>query len=230
MNCGIYKITSPSGNFYIGSAVNFKKRWNLHLHRLKNKTHENSKLQKAFLKYGQEGLKFEKLIICSKIDLLSYEQKLIDFFKPVYNICMIAGSRLGVKASEHTKNKMRKPKSLLHKENLSKAQKDYYKNNHDAKIKNSLAQKIAQNKPERLLQNSLTQKASQMNPKVREAKAGRKVLCVENGLLFSCGHEAADWCFSQGLTKNKNAFVWINHSIRDKRSAYGLNFIVYKEI
>lgn len=228
MISGVYTITSPSGKQYVGSAVHFEKRWRMHRWQLKNKAHYNSILQKVFNKYGEQ-LKYEPLLICAQKDLIFYEQRAIDLLKPAYNICIVANSRLGVKASIETRMKQRGPKCPTHCTNLSKALKVAL-STPEARLINSQRQKIAQNKPERLAENSRQQKLSQRKPEVRAAKAGRRIKCVENNIIFSCGHEAAEWCIKQGLTKNKNAFVWINHSIRDKRTAYGLNFINYEEV
>ena len=198
MQTGVYKITSPSGKMYIGSAINFNTRWKSHLGRLRNSKHHSRALQSAYKKYGEGNLIFNIILFCSKENLIMYEQLAIDNFKPTYNMSPTAGSVLGVKHTE------------------------------EMKLSNSLKQKIAQNKPERLAENSRQQKVSQMQQHVRLAKAGRAVKCVETNTIFSCGHEAAEWCISQGLTTNKNAFVWINHSIRDKRTAYGFTFINYQ--
>src|SRR6056297_526992 len=57
---GIYKIQCCiTGVIYIGSAtVCFNKRWKKHRQRLRNNYHENSYLQNAWNKYGQNNFKF----------------------------------------------------------------------------------------------------------------------------------------------------------------------------
>jgi len=103
---GIYAITAPSGSKYIGSAVDFGLRWKQHLYHLRAGKHHNAPLQKAYAKYGEAALVFSKLLICSKENLLMYEQIVIDATSPEYNICRVAGSQLGVKKSAETRLKM----------------------------------------------------------------------------------------------------------------------------
>lgn len=103
---GIYTITSPSGKQYVGSAVDFDRRWRLHLRQLRNGIHHSHVLQMAFKKYGESGLRFSVLLICQKENLLMHEQLAIDTLDPAYNICRIAGSSLGVKRRAETRAKV----------------------------------------------------------------------------------------------------------------------------
>lgn len=111
---GIYKITCLISNkYYYGSAAqSFKIRWNKHKNDLKNKKHDNPHLQHAWDKYGQKNFKFEIVLICSRQDCLYYEQIFLDKYydKQIncYNICLIAGSHLGVKRSLETREKISK--------------------------------------------------------------------------------------------------------------------------
>jgi group I intron endonuclease len=107
-DCGIYSITSPSGKQYIGSAVSFKDRWAGHLRRLRAGTHRNFALQNAYHKYGEASLIFAKIAFCKRSDLLKREQEQIDSRDKdqLYNICKIAGSRLGLKSRPETIEKM----------------------------------------------------------------------------------------------------------------------------
>lgn len=109
MNCGIYKITSPSGNFYIGSARAIDKRWREHRNDLRKGKHHSKPLQRAFEKYGEEGFAFSKVIVCDRKDLLVYEQRFIDTLAPKYNASKIAGAGdwTGKRHTEATKEKMR---------------------------------------------------------------------------------------------------------------------------
>jgi len=107
MKTGIYSITSPSGKQYVGSAVNFDKRWRNHRQALLAGTHHNKPLSEAFNKYGMGGLVFAKLIICEVKDLLMYEQIAIDTLNPKLNVLRIAGSALGMKLSMEAREKIR---------------------------------------------------------------------------------------------------------------------------
>jgi len=92
---GIYKIESPSGNFYIGSATNVKKRLYMHKRQLRNGTHVNSALRNAAAKYGVDGLTFT-LYVCvlDRKNLRDLEQFLMDELKPSYNISKTADCAL----------------------------------------------------------------------------------------------------------------------------------------
>ena len=95
-NCGIYRIVSPSGSFYIGSSSRISKRWTAHRCALKNGRHTNKALQRAWDKYNG-NLIFEKIIVCEPEFLLLREQEYIDDLQPEYNMAPVAGSMLGVK-------------------------------------------------------------------------------------------------------------------------------------
>ena len=128
---GIYKISSViyPERFYIGSAVKLERRKNDHFRRLRNNEHPNNKLQNHVNKYGIEDLVFEILEEVKDIILLvPREQYHIDILKPYFNLCIIAGSQLGMKRSEETKEKMRlkairkrEPLTLERRANISKA-------------------------------------------------------------------------------------------------------------
>lgn len=108
----IYKITSIiNGKCYIGSASYWDKRRAEHISSLKKGEH-NQKLQNHVNKYGLDDLKFEVLEIVErkKKILLEREQFYIDQYNCVkngFNVCEIAGSCMGVKASDETKQKQR---------------------------------------------------------------------------------------------------------------------------
>lgn len=66
---GIYKITNLINNrIYIGQSDRLNEREREHFYRLKNKTHHNEHLQKAFNKYGKDNFKFEIIEITDDLD------------------------------------------------------------------------------------------------------------------------------------------------------------------
>lgn len=116
---GIYKITNIINNkCYIGSAVRLRKRINRHKSDLNRNVHHSEKLQRAWNKYGEENFKFEVLFTCNKEDLIAKEQSQINWFKPEYNICKVAGNCAERECTEETRDKLskankgRKPSAL----------------------------------------------------------------------------------------------------------------------
>lgn len=49
---------------------------------------------------------YQILLYCDPEDCLTYEQAHLDYFKPEYNICLVAGSTLGYHHSVITKQKI----------------------------------------------------------------------------------------------------------------------------
>lgn len=74
MKSGIYTITNlVNGKIYIGYSVNIQRRWEEHICSLNGQYHENSKLQKAWNKYGKKSFIHELLVECEEQFLASEE-------------------------------------------------------------------------------------------------------------------------------------------------------------
>lgn len=129
MKSGIYKIRNISNDeCYIGSAVNFNKRWQLHLYELNNNCHHSLHMQRAWNKYSQKSFRFEIIEKCEKTVLIEREQYYLDYLKPEYNICRQAKTRLGLKCSKETRKRMSiahtgKLLSKEHREKMSAGRK-----------------------------------------------------------------------------------------------------------
>ena len=128
MGSGIYQITNTcTGEFYVGSAVDFDKRWHGHLVKLRCDRHHNNHLRNAFIKYGESAFTFSVLELVSADELLVREQHYIDTLSPVYNICKVAGSRLGAK---HTEESIAKMSAVQSGKIISDEQKDKIRQAH----------------------------------------------------------------------------------------------------
>lgn len=94
---GIYEIVhTATGRRYIGSAVSFSTRWRLHLSHLRRGVHHSVVLQRAWNKYGAAAFAFRPLMVCfNRADLIPWEQRYLDEFKPEYNISHEARSCMG---------------------------------------------------------------------------------------------------------------------------------------
>jgi group I intron endonuclease len=134
---GVYKIENKNnGRVYIGSAVDFKKRWRQHRNDLNSGRHHSQKLQRAWNKYGEDAFVFAVVeIVFDESELLTREQAWIDFWdssKHGYNISPTAGNCRGVVPSEAARAHMseaqrrrgkRKPHSEESKRKMSIALK-----------------------------------------------------------------------------------------------------------
>lgn len=127
---GVYAIVnSITGNIYIGSAVNIANRFRGHRTSLLNGKHRSIVLQRAWDKHGAEAFDFRTLLHCAPKDCIYYEQRCIDGYKPQYNICQVAGSRLGTKYTDEARIRLaalrkaapRSEKQLQHIANLAAA-------------------------------------------------------------------------------------------------------------
>lgn len=92
MAFGIYSITNiVTGDMYIGQTkVSFESRWREHIGSLKRGTHDNNYLQRSWVKYGEEGFKFEAIHLCDELDILDdleiYYIKKYDTYMNGYNL------------------------------------------------------------------------------------------------------------------------------------------------
>ena len=92
MKIGIYRIRNLINNkVYIGSTKNMKLRWAKHKALLRHNKHQNTHLQSAWNKYGEDAFVFEVIEECKTEDLISREQFFIDSLNPDYNQTAIAG-------------------------------------------------------------------------------------------------------------------------------------------
>lgn len=85
-HCGVYVITAPDGQQYIGSSIKVKKRWSEHKSRMRNGVHYNSLLQNAAKLFGLGNLSCRILLICSEENLRFFEQRAIDAMNPELNV------------------------------------------------------------------------------------------------------------------------------------------------
>lgn len=113
MGSGIYKITNRiSGRVYVGSAVQFKRRWHLHQSQLRRGKHHSRALQSSWKKHGPEAFEFEILEEVPDLALLIHREQfwmdLLDACSPSkgFNASPTAGSPLGCRHTPESKAKM----------------------------------------------------------------------------------------------------------------------------
>jgi group I intron endonuclease len=112
MTCGIYRIYHKgTGKSYIGQSHNVEGRIRGHFKCLRNNTHVNIHLQRAFNLHGESSFEVQIVEVCRSSELAEKEQFWIDtalYYAGVYNLALIAGpGRKGVKASLETIQKQR---------------------------------------------------------------------------------------------------------------------------
>lgn len=109
----IYKIVNTYNNkLYVGSCIGQYLRKGQHWHKLRKGIHDNSHLQSAWNKYGEDSFIFEVLEHVDNVNsLIEREQYWIDLLDVCnrskgYNKAPKAGSNLGRKMSKTSRNKM----------------------------------------------------------------------------------------------------------------------------
>lgn len=106
---GVYQIRNLKNNkLYIGSTQALRRRWGEHKRALTSDSHHSIKLQRAWNKHESNAFIFEILLYCDPEDCLMYEQIALDYYKPEYNIALIAMAPMtGKKHTESAKAKIR---------------------------------------------------------------------------------------------------------------------------
>ncbi len=174
---GIYQIKNiVSRESYIGSTVNLRGRCAGHLRDLKAEKHDNSRLQNAWRKYGNEVFEFIVLEeVPNKSRLIEREQFLLDALLPEYNLCGTAGSTLGrthgpearAKIGQASRGRVITPEWRA---NLSKAGKGL-KRSPEIRAKMSQVRLGKKATPETRAKMSLQRKGRKLSPEHREAVA-----------------------------------------------------------
>lgn len=83
---GVYRITAPNGEFYIGSSNYIARRWIHHVGAMRNGKHGSRKLQAVADTYGVDSLVIEVLYCAIADDALwQVEQQYIDDLRPTLN-------------------------------------------------------------------------------------------------------------------------------------------------
>lgn len=117
-NCGIYKITSPTGRIYIGQSVDLKRRF-LEYKKLQN-CNQQIILKKSFNKHGVENHQFDIIEYCTE-DQLSCSER---FWQDEFDV--LNG---GLNCVLQNTNEKRKVYTQEIKNKMSIAQKQRSKNN-----------------------------------------------------------------------------------------------------
>ena len=127
---GVYFIKNiQTGQLYIGSSQNIKKRCNAHRCALNNGKHSNQKLQRSYTKYGASAFDFKVLEQIDGDEVIDAERRWVKEMRPYFNIREVVESNKGVKLSKETRKRMSeaqkgKPMSEAKRINLEKLHKN----------------------------------------------------------------------------------------------------------
>lgn len=89
--CGIYCITTPAGNEYVGSSRQIENRWSQHRSLLRMGKHHSDRLQAAWDKHG-DRLVFSVILECPAAELNEREQEAIDARGATLNTSMFVAN------------------------------------------------------------------------------------------------------------------------------------------
>ena len=107
MSSGVYVIRNiVNGRRYVGSSIDLERRRREHERQLLDGRHHNKFLQRCWSKHGAGAFAFETILYCSPEMCLFYEQRAMDGLRPEYNAAPVAGSQLGYKHTEESRQKM----------------------------------------------------------------------------------------------------------------------------
>ncbi len=201
---GIYKITNlPTGRFYIGSAVDVDRRWKRHASDLNAQRHHNSKLQRAWNKYGQAAFTFELLEEVGDLAiLLEREQHYMDTLKPFYNINPKAGSALGYK---HTDEAKRKNSEIAKRvwANMTPEERARKGQEHSEKLKGHIQSPETRKRRSDAIKRSHTAEIGEAKAKARAKHYLITLPTGEEQLIYNM----SKFCREHGLVKNSMLHV-----------------------
>ena len=123
----VYKITNTvTGDFYIGSSKDIKKRWTEHKCQSKWNECPNNPMYLDMKKYGIENFVFEILAEVEEDSLKEAEQEFIETLKPTYNNRNANGWNIE-RCKDYQKEYQKEyHKSDKYKESHRKASNKYY--------------------------------------------------------------------------------------------------------
>ena len=127
----VYRITNTiTGDFYIGSSKNVKKRWTDHKCPSKWKQNPNNPMYIDMQKFGVNSFAFEILEVVEENKLKETEQQFIELLKPTYNNINAKGLDIERIKETHKKSQKKYRQSDKYKEyeksdKRKKAKKEY---------------------------------------------------------------------------------------------------------
>lgn len=224
MKGGIYAITGPTGDQYIGSSSNFCIRWKKHRNQLKLGTHHNAPLQEAWIKYGEESFVFSILLICAKNDLAFFETRAIHFYRPSYNIYGLPGGSRETVALLKARMKISRAQSgngnpMFGRRGILAPM---FGRRHSDESKRLMSMKL-KGKPRSAEHREAMSRSRMGKYAGAESPSAKPVICIELGIRFDTGTLAKEWLVSIGKTKASQSAISAA-CIGKYKSAYGFHW------
>lgn len=97
--------------FYLGSTVDFYKRRNQHMNKLKKNIHHSKYLQNSVNLHGIENFEINIFQYCFSEETIQLEQYYLDLYNPEYNVSKDASCPMG--GRKHSKETLLKFKSRI---------------------------------------------------------------------------------------------------------------------
>ena len=120
----VYKITNTiTGDFYIGSSKDVKRRWTAHKCPSKWNEHPNCPMYIDMKQYGVESFVFEVIAEVEPEHLKETEQQYIEEMQPTYNSCNAKGVNIEKQKETRRKNE-KSDKRKEHKKEYNKQYKN----------------------------------------------------------------------------------------------------------
>ena len=114
----VYKITNTvTGDFYIGSSKNVKKRWAAHKWPSRWKQYPDNPLYKDMQKFGVNSFVFQVIEEVEPGSLKEKEQQFIETLNPAYNSCNANG--LNIERKKETDKEYKKQLCFYNGETLT---------------------------------------------------------------------------------------------------------------
>ena len=124
----VYKITNTvTGDFYIGSSKDVKRRWAVHKCQSKWKECPNNPMYIDMKKYGADKFELQILAEVEIAHLKETEQQFIELLKPTYNRCNAKGLNIERRKETHKKAQRKYEKTEKRKKAKKEYQKEYHK-------------------------------------------------------------------------------------------------------
>lgn len=201
---GIYKITSiTSGKIYIGCASNVRTRINGHLYDLRKDKHNNSYLQKAWTKYGEENFIFEMIEKCDISDLHAREHYWVNELN-----CLDRSTGYNLKPTNPNGCSIHSEATI---EKLRQANKG--KKPSQACIE-ALKQRTLSCEHKKLLKKS---REGINYTKLHREKRGKKIIDITTGVIYS---SLAEVCELIGMTKGSLSRILLGKRINKTTFKY----------